>query len=104
MSSPHLNNVLIIGCILAYVSGIISGLNNYDLSIICQVNKPLVNESVVKELSGILRIRKGVILPTTLDYVYDIYFYHSTSSFGTIFYACRLIFGHAQTYSIFFIV
>lgn len=58
MSSPHLNNVLIIGCILAYVSGIISGLNNYDLSIICQVNKPLVNESVVKELSGILRIRK----------------------------------------------
>lgn len=37
MSSPNLNNLIIIGCILVYIAGMLFGLKKEDDSIICQV-------------------------------------------------------------------
>lgn len=37
MSSPNLNNLIIIGCILVYIAGMLFGLKKEGDSIICQV-------------------------------------------------------------------
>ena len=37
MSSPNLNNLIIIGCILVYIAGVLFGLKKEGDSIICQV-------------------------------------------------------------------
>ena len=38
MSSPNLNNVIIAGCILIYVAGVLFGLDKEQASYLCQVN------------------------------------------------------------------
>ena len=38
MSSPNLNNLIIVGCILVYVAGVLFGLNKEQASYLCQVN------------------------------------------------------------------
>lgn len=47
MSSPNLNNLIIIGCILVYIAGVLFGLKKEGDSIICQVfnNQLLHNAS-----------------------------------------------------------
>ena len=37
MSSPNLNDLIIIGCILVYISGILLGMKKEESSIGCQV-------------------------------------------------------------------
>lgn len=37
MSSPNLNNLIIVGCILVYVAGVLFGLKEEDASYLCQV-------------------------------------------------------------------
>ena len=41
MSSPNLNNVIIAGCILIYVAGVLFGLDKEQGSYLCQVNANL---------------------------------------------------------------
>ena len=38
MSSPNLDNLIIVGCILVYVAGVLFGLNKEQASYLCQVN------------------------------------------------------------------
>lgn len=46
MSSPNLNNLIIIGCILVYIAGILFGLKKEGDSILCQVfNNQLFHKS-----------------------------------------------------------
>ena len=39
MSSPNLNNLIIIGCILIYVAGVLFGLETGSRNVVCQVSR-----------------------------------------------------------------
>ena len=45
MSSPNLNDLIIIGCILVYVSGILLGMKKEESSIGCQVINDITSQN-----------------------------------------------------------
>ena len=45
MSSPNLNDLIIIGCILVYVSGILPGMKKEESSIGCQVINDITSQN-----------------------------------------------------------
>ena len=48
MSSPNLNDLIIIGCILVYISGILLGMIKEESSIVCQVINDITSQNEMR--------------------------------------------------------
>ncbi|KAK3707209.1 hypothetical protein QZH41_019563, partial [Actinostola sp. cb2023] len=61
MSSPNLNNLLIVGCILVYIGGIVSGYSGDHLHVFCKV---IIRDRQLFGMVGVLLVIDLVILIT----------------------------------------
>lgn len=50
MSSPNLNDLIIIGCILVYISGILLGMIKEESSILCQVINDITSQNEMRRV------------------------------------------------------
>ena len=57
MSSPNLNNVIIAGCILIYVAGVLFGLDKEQGSYLCQVNAYLPQKKSTRSVFGCRKLQ-----------------------------------------------